>query len=148
MIGRFPPFYGDFYDQLSRMQREMEQMLGAGAPAASLRAGGASRFPAVNLGVTPESVEVYAFLPGVDAQGLELAVHQGLLVIAGERPPTHPEGATDVYQQERFSGAFRRTVSLPEDVDPEGIEATYRDGILHVRAPKRAAVQPRRVQVK
>jgi HSP20 family protein len=129
------------------MQREMEQILGAGAAPASLRAVGGSRFPAVNLGVTPESVEVYAFLPGIDPAALEVSVHQGLLVIAGERPPASPEGATDVYQQERFSGEFRRTVSLPEDVDPERIEAIYRDGVLRVRAHKRQAAQPRRVSV-
>lgn len=148
MIGRYSPFLGDFYDNLSRVQREMEQMLGAGAAPASLRAVGGSRFPAVNLGVSPEAVEVYAFLPGIDPAALELSVHQGLLVIAGQRPPAIPDGATDVYQQERFSGEFRRTLSLPEDVDPERIEATYRDGVLHVRAHKRAVARPRRVQVK
>jgi HSP20 family protein len=52
-----------------------------------------------------------------------------------------------VYAQERFSGTFRRVVSLPEDADPAKVEANYRDGILRVTVAKRESSKPRRIEV-
>jgi HSP20 family protein len=48
---------------------------------------------------------------------------------------------------ERFSGRFRRVVNLPEDIDPNAVSADYRDGVLHVSIARRAAAQPRRIEV-
>jgi HSP20 family protein len=53
-----------------------------------------------------------------------------------------------VYARERFSGPFKRVVSLPEDVDPTKVNATYRDGVLRVVLPKRESSKPRRVEVR
>ena len=51
------------------------------------------------------------------------------------------------YLRERFDGEFRRAVTLPEDVDPERVEATYRDGVLHLVIKRRTAVRPRQIPV-
>ena len=48
---------------------------------------------------------------------------------------------------ERFAGRFRRAVSLPDDIDPEGVSADYRDGVLHVSVKRRAEALPRRISV-
>ena len=53
-----------------------------------------------------------------------------------------------VYSRERFDGPFRRVISLTEDADPERVEATYRNGIVHVRIQKREASRPRRIEIK
>jgi HSP20 family protein len=70
-------------------------------------------------------------------------------VIAGERQSELPkEGErTSVYANERFTGPFRRVVSLPEDADPARVEANYRDGVLRVSVAKRESSLPRRIEV-
>jgi HSP20 family protein len=52
-----------------------------------------------------------------------------------------------VHINERFDGAFRRVVSLPQDVDPNGVSADYRDGVLHVTVKRLESSQPRRIAV-
>jgi len=51
------------------------------------------------------------------------------------------------YRRERFSGGFRRVITLPEDVDPDKVRASYRDGVLHVMIDRREEVKPRRIEV-
>jgi HSP20 family protein len=143
---RFPT---DIFSEFDRMQREMEQMFGALGMPTSIRA--VTRgFPAVNIGATPKSVEVYAFAPGVDPSKLEVSMDRGLLTIAGERASELPEESekVSIYADERFSGGFKRVVSLPDDMEPAGIQARYRDGVLRVSIPRREEAQPKRIEVK
>jgi HSP20 family protein len=106
----------------------------------------------VNIGVTADAVEIFAFAPGIDPARLEVTVDKGLLTIAGERAARAAEGGatdkTNVYARERSEGAFRRVVSLPEDADPDRVGATYRNGILRIQIQKREASRPRRIEVK
>jgi HSP20 family protein len=104
-------------------------------------------YPPVNVGSTPEQVDVYLFAAGVDSKSLDITLQQNLLTVAGERKLITEEGA-DYYRKERFDGAFRRVVTLPEDVDPDKVDASYRDGVLHVRIQRREAVRPRQIEVK
>ncbi|MGH8830066.1 MAG: Hsp20/alpha crystallin family protein, partial [Polaromonas sp.] len=78
-----------------------------------------------------------------------ITIDKGLLVIAGERKDDAPAGGenTAVYAQERFRGSFRRVISLPEDADPDRIDATYRDGMLRVTVARREASKPRQISV-
>ena len=66
--------------------------------------------------------------------------------MAGERKEEIPENV-EHYRRERFSGAFRRVISLPEDVDPEKVDAQYVDGLLRVSIQRREASKPRQIQV-
>jgi len=101
------------------------------------------------MGSTPEAVEIYAFAPGIDPGKLEVSVDRNLLTIAGERQPSLPEESdkVSVYAAERFTGAFRRVISLPEDADASRIAANYRDGVLRIAVPRREAAKPRRIEV-
>ena len=104
-------------------------------------------FPAMNIGGTAKSVEIYAFAPGVDAASLEVHVEKGVLTVAGERKlDPVPEKAT-THIDERFAGPFRRVVTLPDDVDANAVDAKYRDGVLHISIARREAVQPRRIAI-
>ena len=137
------------FEELGRIQREMEHLFGGSAAPASIRATGRGAFPAVNVARTPDSIEIFVFVPGARAETLEVSFHQGLLTIAGERQPeVAVNERLDVYLQERFRGPFKRSVSLSDDVDPDRIEAEYRNGILHIKAHKRESVRPRKISVK
>ena len=131
------------------LQRHIESLLAPSGSSSSIRAVERGSFPAINVGITPDAVEVYAFAPGVDPSSLDVTVDKGLLAIAGARRPDVAEEAEPrtVYARERAVGAFRRAVSLPEDADPDKVDASYRDGILRVRLEKRAASRPRRIDV-
>jgi HSP20 family protein len=143
---RYP---GDVFADFDELHRQLDRLLGARSASGSIRAQPGS-FPAVNVGATPEAVEIYAFAPGIATDTLELTVDKGLLTIAGERKTD--TGAADakrnVYASERPQGPFRRVISLPEDADPDRVQASYSNGVLKVRVEKREASRPRRIQVK
>lgn len=136
----------DLFAELDRLQRDMQQ---AFELSPSIRGLGRGGFPAINVGSSPNSVEIYAFAPGVDPTAIEAQIEKGVLTIAGERKPDLPgkdEKAT-VHIDERYAGRFRRVVSLPEDIDPAAVQARYRDGVLHISIQRRQAAQPRRITV-
>ena len=139
-------FPRDLFAELDRLQREMQQRV-EWSP--SIRGLGRDGFPALNVGSTPQSVELFAFAPGIDPASLDVQVEKGVLTIAGERKPDAPEPGVQatMHIDERFSGAFRRVVSLPDDIDANAIAAKYRNGVLHVSIPRKLAAQARRIQV-
>lgn len=132
------------FADLDHLQREMERSFGLPT---SIRAAGGSAFPAINIGSTADAVEVYAFAPGLDASKLDVTVDSNLLTLVGERKLAEPPKGGSVYAEERFDGAFRRVISLPDDVDPAQVEARYTDGVLRVRIARKAALQPRRIAI-
>ncbi len=146
MLGFVPGIDQDLLRQFERINQQMERMMGLRG-GSSIRAGGVDAFPAVNMGVSPEQVDVYVFAAGMDMDKLDLSIQQNLLSISGERNVELPEDA-QVYRRERFSGAFRRVVSLPEDIDPDRVDAVYRDGVLHITVKRREEARPRRIEVK
>ena len=79
---------------------------------------------------------MYVFAAGLDKDNFDVTVQNNLLTLSGECPHTAPEGA-NAYLQERFSGKFRRVLSLPEDIDPTSAMATYRNGVLHISFKRR-----------
>lgn len=143
-------FPGDVFAEIDAIHRQLGRMFGVGEWPSSIRATARGAFPAVNMGTTDEAVEIFAFAPGLDPAKIEVTVENGLLVIAGERAPAVPQAGDNLnfYAQERFSGSFKRVVSLPEEVDASRIQATYRNGVLRITVPKREAVKPRRIEVK
>ena len=114
-----------------------------------IRANPGATFPVVNVGNTPDTVEVMALAPGLDAKKLDITIDKGLLLISGERKSelTELNERAAVYANERFAGAFRRVVSLPEDVDPANVRANYANGLLRVTLGKRESSKPRRISV-
>ncbi len=139
-------FPRDIFSEMDRLQRELQQVFEVGP---SIRGVGRGGFPALNIGSTPQSVELYAFVPGLDPSSIEVNLERGVLTIAGERADdlSSRENKATVHINERFAGKFRRVVSLPEDADPDGVSATYREGVLHISVKRREAVQPRRISV-
>jgi HSP20 family protein len=145
-LTRFP---GDVFAELDTLQRQMDQLFGLRSWPSSIRAANRGAFPALNVGRTDDAVEIYAFAPGIDPAKLEVSVDKGLLTITGERAADLPAASekVNVYASERFDGAFRRVISLPDDVDAARVDAKYRDGILRIVVPKLEKSKPRRIEV-
>jgi HSP20 family protein len=138
----------DIFSELNRLQSVLDQVFRP-AERSSIRALTGASFPLINVGTTPDTIEVMALAPGLDPASLQLSIDRGLLVISGERKSEVPESgdSVSVYAQERFVGTFRRVVSLPDEADPGKVEATFRDGILRVTVGKRESSKPRRIEV-
>jgi HSP20 family protein len=138
----------DLFGELNRLQSVLDQVFRP-LERSSIRALAGGTFPVINVGSTADSIEIMAMAPGLDPAALQVTADRGLLVIAGERNASLPERreGVAVYAQERFTGSFRRVVSLPEDADPARIEATYRDGVLRISIARRESSRPRRIEV-
>lgn len=147
MFGSLMNLEGGLLDQFRRMEREMDELFGAGPFPTGIRSGTQGAFPAMNVGATPDRVEVYLFAPGVDPNSLEISIQQNVLTVAGNRDEPGDENAR-YYRKERFGGQFYRAVTLPEDVDPDQVEAQCRDGILRIAVQRREAAKPRQIEVK
>ena len=115
-------------------------------PGSGIRSAGREAYPPVNAGVTADQADVYLFVPGLDPKQIDVTVQNNLLTVAGEREVDRPAEAI-FYRRERHEGAFRRVVTLPEDVDPDKVNATYHDGILHVTVQRRESARARRVEI-
>jgi HSP20 family protein len=142
-------FPGGLFADFDRVRREMDALFGLSGGAQGIRAVSDGGFPALNVGHTPQSVEVFLFAPGIDAGKVDVTLDRGVLTIAGERKSDLPDEETggSVYGQERFAGRFRRAVSLPDDIDPGKVNASYRDGVLRVSVARREAMQPKRITI-
>jgi HSP20 family protein len=147
MFGRLSNFEGSLFDDFKRLEQEMDQLFGSVPWSGGIRATARGSYPPVNVGVTPQQIDVYLFAPGVEPNQLEITLHQNLLTVKGERRPIREEGA-EYYRRERFDGAFHRAVNLPDDADPDQVEANYQDGVLHIAIQRREAARPRQIEVK
>ncbi|MDR7334567.1 Hsp20/alpha crystallin family protein [Roseateles asaccharophilus] len=136
------------FGQFDRLQRELDEVFGTSGLPSSIRSVATGTQPQINVGRTPQSVEIYAFAPGLDASKIDVTLDRGVLRLSGERvqPGSHAE-RTRFYARERATGRFDRTVALPDDVDPEQVKATYRDGVLKVSIARREAAQPKRIAI-
>jgi HSP20 family protein len=137
----------DLFSEFDRLQRQMAGLFNAFP--SSLRASRLGTFPAVNIGATDDSIEIVAFAPGVDAAGLDVSIDKGVLSISGERKPSRQDLGDDtrVYAQERFTGAFRRVIELPQTADPDKLQARYENGCLMVTVGRRESSKPRAISV-
>ena len=139
-------FPSDLIAEFDRLQRQAQRLA---APATSIRGFGRNGFPPINVGSTPDSVEIYAFAPGLDPTSIDVTVERGVLTLSGQRPSDLPVESKEssVHINERFTGRFSRAVSLSDELDSERVSAKYSDGVLHISVKRKQSAQPRRVDV-
>lgn len=134
--------------QFRRLEEELDEVFGSATSwSGGIRSLPPGTFPAINVGSTADSVTVYLFAPGIDARKLDISIQQNLLTVTGRREVSRDENAS-YYRQERFGGEFRRAISLPEDVDPDRVEASYRDGIVQITVRRRETAKPRQIAIR
>ncbi|MEZ5078093.1 MAG: Hsp20/alpha crystallin family protein [Solirubrobacterales bacterium] len=104
--------------------------------------------PAMDLVETEDDLVLRADLPGVDRDEISVEVKDGVLTVSGERRAQHEDKSEGYHRVERSYGRFARSLELPKGIDPEGVDASYEDGVLEVRVPKPTERQPTKVEVK
>lgn len=103
--------------------------------------------PRVDIKEEPGRFLIFADLPGVDPDQIEVQMDKGILSIKGERKTETADDSARYSRVERTHGVFYRRFALPDSANPEGITATGRHGVLEIAIPKRPETTPRRIQV-
>lgn len=106
--------------------------------------------PAVDIVEKDNAYEVTAELPGMDEKNIEVKLSDGSLTIKGEKKEEKEEKKKDYYLHERHFGAFERSFRVPETVDTDKIEASFKKGVLTVTLPKKPEAQKpaKKIEVK
>jgi HSP20 family protein len=103
--------------------------------------------PAVDVWETEKEL-VYAFdLPGIPEDKISVEFEDGALIVSGERERTEETSEEKFYRFERRFGSFSRTISLPQGITEDAINADYKDGVLEVHVTKPEQPKPRRIQI-
>jgi len=95
-----------------------------------------------------DNVIVKAELPGMKKEDIEVTLAGDMLSISGERKEEKESKDAENYRSERYFGRFQRSVTLPHQVDPNKIQASYKDGILTVTLPKSEEAKRKQIEVK
>jgi HSP20 family protein len=136
--------------QMSQMNPMLAHALGLhGQQQGSGRATATAWAPALDISERKDAYLVTVELPGVEADDLEITMEDGLLTIQGERQFTSESSSEEQFHRiERRYGAFRRSITLPAQVQAEQIEASFDNGVLQIVVPKMEEAKPKRIQVR
>jgi HSP20 family protein len=104
-------------------------------------------FPALNVTKTDNSYVVTAEIPGMHAENLDIKVEGDTLTLKGERKPENLGEGVSYHRKERASGMFQRSLTLPSNVEPDGVKANYEDGALTITLPVAKSVQPKQIAI-
>jgi HSP20 family protein len=140
----FHPFAGleSFSSQLNQL---FDQTLGRGLSSAS--SSSTVGQPAVDVLESKDSYLLRAELPGMNKDDFNLEVKNGMLTISGERKLEELISGVEYRSVERLAGKFSRSFYLPQTVQQDGIQGTYRDGILEIYVPKLEHAKARQITV-
>jgi HSP20 family protein len=104
-------------------------------------------YPAVDVLESKDAYLIRAELPGMKRDEIKVEVKDGNLVLSGESKTEKPADGVEYRHVERVAAKFWRSFSLPETANPNGIEASYKDGILEVSVPKAPEAKPRQIEI-
>ncbi|MDZ4700244.1 MAG: Hsp20/alpha crystallin family protein [Rhodothermales bacterium] len=129
------------------LQREVDRLINrAAGPAIHGENGAPTWAPRLDIVETTEGFILEVDLPGLTHEQVEITFEKGILALSGERAT--PRGETDKpVRGERWAGRFARTVEFTTEVDPSGIKAAMRDGVLRIEVPKAESSKPVRIAV-
>jgi HSP20 family protein len=137
--------------EINSIQHEMNRLFNTffDAPERSGQGDGPARrwLPAMDLVETEDHFVLRADLPGLAEGDVSIELENDVLTLSGERRFEHEDHKEGWYRLERATGAFSRSLTLPEGVDAEAITANFERGVLEVRIPKPEQRKPRRVAI-
>lgn len=136
--------------ELNTIQSEMNRLFNTFFDqSGQLRGTDAARpwIPAMDLLETRDDYVLRADLPGLSDADVSIQLQDNVLIVSGERKPEHEQQPEGYHRLERAAGAFSRSLSLPDGVDPDGVQAHFDRGVLEVKITKPKQKKPRRVSI-
>ena len=131
--------------ELNQIQRDMNRVFDGYSP---VRTRIAPSYPALNIWSNEEGLVVNAEVPGIDVEDIDISVVGETLTLSGARKSEDLEEGARYHRQERGYGKFNRSVELPFPVDIDKVEATFKNGVLHISLPRSEADKPKKIVVK
>ena len=137
--------------EMATLQNEMNRLFGTffDTPTTAMSGNGGVRrwVPAMDLVEGDDHFVLRADLPGLGEEDVKLEVEDRTLTLSGERKTEHEDEREGYYRLERATGSFSRSLTLPEGVDPDAVQATFDRGVLTVRIPKPEQRKPRKISI-
>jgi len=106
-----------------------------------------SWYPTVDMYDNDDSIVIKAELPGVDKEDVSIDIEDRVLTLKGERNHENEVKEDNYYRKERSYGRFQRMFTLPTDVDPDKINAEFKDGLLKIEIPKPEERKPKAITI-
>jgi len=130
-----------FYDDLDRVFDTLWRGFGLGAVQGR---GEGVVAPRIDFSETEDEIRVAAELPGLEEKDIEVALHEGVLTIKGERRDAGApaDESRELRHVESWRGSFSRSIRLPAEIDEDRVSAVYKAGVLTVTLPKRPQPEP------
>jgi HSP20 family protein len=141
-VVRWEPF-----ESLNKMHARINDLFGESFGRSWAKPSSATWYPPVDVLESKDSYLIRAELPGMKKEDFHLEVKDGTLTLTGERKSEKPADGVEYRSVERVSGKFWRSFMLPETVKHDGIQATYKDGILEIQVPKAEEAKPRQIEI-
>lgn len=141
----WPGMFGSLHNEIDKVFHDFTQSVGL-TPGGSN--GNTRMSPVINVAETDKALEITAELPGVDQEDVDVTVLDNRLTIQAEKKIEEEDKSKDYHVVERSYGKFARSMSLPFDVDPDKIDAQFKNGILTVTLPKPPEVVAKTHKVK
>jgi HSP20 family protein len=141
-ITRWDPFRS-----LSTLQDQVNRLFESSFKTGQENSALATWAPAVDVYETENELVIKADLPEVEEKDIDVRVENNMLTIRGERKLEQSVKEDNYLRVERAYGSFSRSFSLPNTVNSNAIEATYKNGVLRVELPKRAESKPKQVKI-
>ncbi|MBW2422637.1 MAG: Hsp20/alpha crystallin family protein [Deltaproteobacteria bacterium] len=133
------------------VERQMEDVLDRmfrGWPTRRLDADLVGWVPPLDMVDRKNEVVLRADLPGLDREDIQLSVENGVLTLQGSRQQEKEDKGDDFYAMERWAGAFSRSIALPQGLDPDRVEASFKNGVLEIRVPKTKEAAGKKIDIK
>jgi HSP20 family protein len=143
-FGEMAPFR-DF----ERMRRDMDRLWDSFFERGTLRGEEAGEWlPSLDVAETKNEIVVKAEVPGLEPKDIDISVSDGLLTIKGEKKQEREEKEENYHLVERSYGTFTRSIRLPNEVQSDKINASYKNGVLKVVLPKSEEAKKKEVKIK
>jgi len=143
VVDRWFPFF-----DMGKTLEEMDRMFGRMGQPLELRSVPRGTFPAVNIYEQDDGIVLMAEVPGVKPGQLDLTVVGDSVVLRGQRQEEEPPEGNRYYRRQRPVGTFTRTVTLPEPIDPNSVNAEYKNGVLKVHMQKAEQAKAKKIAIK
>lgn len=136
--------FADPFDALLNLQRALDARVESDWLQG--QTAGQGPFPPINVFQQGDDIVAIIELPGVDKSDLQIQAQENTIRIAGKKAADLPDGVS-AHRRERVFGEFDRTISLPIQLDPDGIKAEYQDGVLALFLPRAERDKPRTIKI-
>ena len=133
--------------ELDSLQGDMNRLFDRFFEGRTANGMGRRWIPAMDLVETEDDLVLRGDLPGMTEEDVDIEIKDNVLTVSGERKAEHEDKGEGYHRVERAFGRFSRSLSLPQGIDPDKVEAKFEKGVLEVHIPKPAEAKPTRVQI-